>query len=682
MKKKNRLFRNFIRGILTVLISVLTIYGVVQATPPASPYNPGATLNPDCAPGATNCTVFAPAISTRLINTTLPLSGGGDLSADRTITVGGLSSLGTANFLLGVNSGATGWEYKQLLGTTNQLSVSHTTGSVALSTPQDIHTGATPQFARMGLGVAADATYLLNLGGALVHGTTTGVGIGTTTPSYALDVVGTSRFSATSTFSGNVGIGTTSPGSKLSVSGGGATVGSGYATTTLTDGRMLISDKLGIGYPGDIPNLSDVLYINIPQGAVGSTAGFRIVDGTANVFLLGRTGGSGYSGGYMAIGATSLDRNIGRTSNGLAISANDTDALDTVDFYFTNTGLLGLGDSNPDASLEAIVQGSTDVLNLSSTAAADGDLVTVTSSGNVGIGTTTPSHLLHIAGAIRQSSALNCALSADTSGVIICTPSSLRYKEVLGDWSFDREKFLSIPTRSFRWREEELTKLGISLNGESLGFIAEEVGQMAPELARYNSEGQSIGIKTDLLPFYLFETIKSQQKEIDGLKLATNQNGNLTQNGQEFFNSPPVHSLIETIRQALASLGLAIESGIARVTELFADRITTKQICLEGDGDDGKTEIICVNKNQLKELLIKNQIQNQPNSVPELAPENFPETTPEPTAAEPETAPAPEPTSEPEPEPEPEPVPESASTFSAEPAVLESAAPDITDITQ
>jgi hypothetical protein len=42
----------------------------------------------------------------------------------------------------------------------------------------------------MGLGVAADGTYLLNLGGALVHGTATGVGIGTTIPNASLHVSG------------------------------------------------------------------------------------------------------------------------------------------------------------------------------------------------------------------------------------------------------------------------------------------------------------------------------------------------------------------------------------------------------------------------------------------------------------------------------------------------------------
>lgn len=57
------------------------------------------------------------------------------------------ASLGTANQLLGVNAGATAGEYKTLTQTANQVLVTHGVGSITLSTPQDIHTGATPTFA-------------------------------------------------------------------------------------------------------------------------------------------------------------------------------------------------------------------------------------------------------------------------------------------------------------------------------------------------------------------------------------------------------------------------------------------------------------------------------------------------------------------------------------------------------
>ncbi|MEW6212375.1 MAG: hypothetical protein AB1631_28880 [Acidobacteriota bacterium] len=55
---------------------------------------------------------------------------------------------------------------RTLTGTSNQVVVTNgdgVSGNPTFSTPQDIHTGATPQFARLGLGAAADANHLLNL---------------------------------------------------------------------------------------------------------------------------------------------------------------------------------------------------------------------------------------------------------------------------------------------------------------------------------------------------------------------------------------------------------------------------------------------------------------------------------------------------------------------------------------
>jgi len=53
---------------------------------------------------------------------------------------------GTSNQLLGMNAAGDANEYKTLSGTMNQINVTHTPGLIVLSTPQNIHTGATPTF--------------------------------------------------------------------------------------------------------------------------------------------------------------------------------------------------------------------------------------------------------------------------------------------------------------------------------------------------------------------------------------------------------------------------------------------------------------------------------------------------------------------------------------------------------
>jgi hypothetical protein len=75
--------------------------------------------------------------TTKTITTTSPLTGGGDLSSNRTFALAGLSGLGTANQMLGMNSGATAYEYKTLsVGTSgSDFAISHGSGTIALNLP-------------------------------------------------------------------------------------------------------------------------------------------------------------------------------------------------------------------------------------------------------------------------------------------------------------------------------------------------------------------------------------------------------------------------------------------------------------------------------------------------------------------------------------------------------------------
>ena len=193
-------------------------------------------------------------------------------------------------------------------------------------------------------------------------------------------------------------------------------------------------------------------------------------------------------------------------------------------------------------------------------------LLVVGADGNIGIGTTTPQYKLDVQGQIRQTTSINCPLSADDNGAIICTISSLKYKNILGPANIDIDKFLNLSTKKWIWKEEELKKIGISLSGESIGFIAEEVALSFPELVKYDSNKQPSGIKTELLPFYLFETIKNQQKEINELKVAINGK-RLTFSNSDFGNQS--FNLIENLRR----IGLWIEDNFIKIKNLFVENI-------------------------------------------------------------------------------------------------------------
>jgi len=71
----------------------------------------------------------------------------------------GIDTSGVTNgqLLIG-NTTGNAWALANLTGTANQISVADGASSITLSTPQDIHTSAAPQFARMGIGSAADGS--------------------------------------------------------------------------------------------------------------------------------------------------------------------------------------------------------------------------------------------------------------------------------------------------------------------------------------------------------------------------------------------------------------------------------------------------------------------------------------------------------------------------------------------
>lgn len=66
------------------------------------------------------------------------------------------------------------------------------------------------------------------------------------------------------------------------------------------------------------------------------------------------------------------------------------------ELYFSGTRIGFPSESSPDATLELVKSGSDDLLNLSSTAGYDGDLVTVDQDGNMSLGISDPVAKLHI----------------------------------------------------------------------------------------------------------------------------------------------------------------------------------------------------------------------------------------------------------------------------------------------
>jgi hypothetical protein len=113
------------------------------------------------------------------------------LYASATNTLSKLA-VGTNGHVITLAGGVPTWAapggVTSITGTTNQVNASASTGAVTLSLPQNIHTSATPQFLRMGLGASASSVAGLYLGGTYLE---SGIYNGTTiTPSAGTDGTG------------------------------------------------------------------------------------------------------------------------------------------------------------------------------------------------------------------------------------------------------------------------------------------------------------------------------------------------------------------------------------------------------------------------------------------------------------------------------------------------------------
>ncbi|MFA5195513.1 MAG: tail fiber domain-containing protein [Bacteroidales bacterium] len=231
------IFLSLLSGLVWAGLFSVVIY--TFATPPTSPYTLGETLNPSCAPGSTNCTVIEPAAysfssnnfsGTGGFTTTGTVSGGtltdgtisivsGNITSGVDATFSGTGSFGSlvlTTSALGVGYGGTGLASIAAgsvlaANTANTLTAINSTsgtkylqnvdGTISWGTISSgsyvPYTGAT---ANVDLGAYNFTTTGLAALGSLIVDTTTlvanatgyadMVGIGTATPSQALDLIG------------------------------------------------------------------------------------------------------------------------------------------------------------------------------------------------------------------------------------------------------------------------------------------------------------------------------------------------------------------------------------------------------------------------------------------------------------------------------------------------------------
>jgi hypothetical protein len=328
-------------------------------------------------------------------------------------------------------------------------------------------------------------------GARMVVQGTGNVGIGTTTPASKLDVWGDFRVGTGTTpalyvnpATGNVGIGTTTPSSRLGVYGSTA--------TTLNLTRQNTAAIKG--------NLGSAIDFGIDQGSTGASNNSALL---AKIVSAPMDGWGGQIAFYTKMNdaiatTTPVERmrinhlgnvGIGTTSpNGAltvyrASQAYSTEGTGALTIANANGRYVELGyDNNVDAGFIRAYQSGVTNKNL----------VLNAEGGKVGIGTTTPTGLLTVAGTINSSALLGGAtnLTTDANGNIIRDPSDERLKENITDIEGALATVLDLRGVRYEWRDE--ARFG---EQTEIGFIAQEVDLILPEVVSKGGDYWSLNTK-------------------------------------------------------------------------------------------------------------------------------------------------------------------------------------------
>jgi len=352
-------------------------------------------------------------------------------------------------------------------------------------------------------------------------------------------------------YGGNLGIGEVAPGSKLSVSGG-ATIGASYDTTAAPSNGMIIEGNVGIGTaaPGaqlDVVTAGGFGQVKIESTAAGSDgAGIVLYQNSASPAIDDITGRIEFDGKRddgnqywmsmieskwtnpaVAVGTSRLvfSTRGGETTNtamtidhsgnvGIGQTAPVTPLSLTQD-----TGILSWGNNDGSTQRASILGTSANTLTFS---ILGSEKMVITTSGNVGIGTTTPWRTLSVTGTVGFD-----GLTGATGAGSLCLDSN---KQVVYNSASDA--CLS-STRATKHNIANLDLSGISLVNQlqpssfiynqgdgrtRYGFMAEDTALIDDRLATHNEKGEITGIDDRAIMSVMVKAIQELNLKVSDLQ--------------------------------------------------------------------------------------------------------------------------------------------------------------------
>jgi hypothetical protein len=422
---------------------------------------------------------------------------------------------------------------------------------------------------------------------------------------------------------------------------GGAATPSSPGTAFLTIQQT--TGNVGIGETGPSTRLwvksSNADQITIERTGTGNASfGIDNVTGTADLYISPNTSNSGVALKYRTSG--------GSLNNGLVLDESGIVGIGTTLFTSAAVGELVLAN---DKSIRGVNAAGNDTF----------EIIALGSDNYIHVAPQT--HGTKIMGSLLMpfmttgSTGNYVCVKTDTleftrGNGSACSTSSIRYKENVLDIGYGLDAVLSIRPVEFNYKA--------GTNNDSarhLGFIAEEMYSVIPEVVNIDEEGLPGGIDYPVLTAVLTKAVQELNTKIESIEL------DLASASTSLTVSTTTPGFFAAVYEAL---GATLVDGVVNFARLAVGYLTVGEakadrLCL------GQT---CVTETELIQLLQNNGTQ----SSPAPAPQPFPESEPAATSTEPVASSTPETISDPEPEttsePEPEPTPVAETVSEPEPA--------------